>query len=77
MRGKKALRITHGHNKDHRPDLKQLLFSLTLSADGAVPVHYRAVDGNTTDDKTHIMTWEALRELAGGPDFLPVGYQML
>lgn len=72
LRGRKALRIAHGHNKDHRPDLKQLLFSLTVSADGAVPVHYLAVDGNTTDDKTHIETWEALRELAGRADFLYV-----
>ena len=39
-RGKQTLAITHGHNKDHRPDLKQLLFILTISADGAVPVHY-------------------------------------
>lgn len=72
LRGKKALRITHGHNKDHRPDLKQLLLSLTWSADGAVPVHYRAADGNTADDKIHIATWEALRKLAGRSDFLYV-----
>ena len=32
-------RITFGHNKDHRPDLKQLLFSITISSDGAVPLH--------------------------------------
>jgi hypothetical protein len=31
--------ITWGHNKDHRPDLKQLLFTLTVSSDGAVPVY--------------------------------------
>jgi transposase len=30
--------ITYGHNKDHRPDLKQLVFGLTATADGAVPV---------------------------------------
>ena len=29
-RGKPTLAITHGHNKDHRPDLKQLLFILTI-----------------------------------------------
>src|SRR5262249_42204830 len=40
-------RITFGYNKDHRPDLKQLLYSLTLSADGAVPVHCKLYDGNT------------------------------
>lgn len=71
-RGQRTLAITHGHNKDHRPDLKQLLFILTISADGAVPVHYRAADGNTTDDQTHIHTWDTLRELVGRADFLYV-----
>src|SRR3990170_2913466 len=30
-RGRRTLAITNGHNKDHRPDLKQLLFILTIS----------------------------------------------
>lgn len=64
--------ITFGHNKDHRPDLKQLVYALTISADGAVPVHYKTYDGNTTDDKTHIETWNSIREIAGKPDFLYV-----
>jgi len=53
-------------------NMKQLLLSLTWSADGAVPVHYRAADGNTADDKVHIATWEALCKLAGRSDFLYV-----
>ncbi len=64
--------ITFGHNKDHRPDLKQLVYSLTISADGAVPVHYKTYDGNKTDDKTHVETWELLKKIAGRPDFLYV-----
>ena len=72
VRGKPTVLVTYGHNKDHRPDLKQLLFVLTVSADGAVPIHYRALDGNTTDATTHIETWETLRRLAGRPDFLYV-----
>lgn len=72
VRGKPTLRVTYGHNKDHRPDLKQLLFVLTVSADGAVPVHYRALDGNTSDSTTHIETWETLRQLSGRTDFLYV-----
>jgi hypothetical protein len=71
-RGQRTLRITHGHNKDHRPNLKQLLWILTVSADGAVPIHYRAEDGNTTDDQTHIETWETVRRLVGNSDFLYV-----
>ena len=72
VRGKPTLKVTYGHNKDHRPDLKQLLFILTVSADGAVPVHYRAMDGNTADVATHIDTWDTLRTVAGRPDFLYV-----
>lgn len=71
-RGRPTLRITHGHNKDHRPDLKQILWILTVSADGAVPVHFRVADGNTTDDQTHIQTWTLLRRLVGRSDFLYV-----
>ena len=64
--------ITYGHNKDHRPDLKQLLYVLTLSHDGAVPVHFRVCSGNVPDDQTHRETWDVLHQLAGRPDFLYV-----
>ena len=72
LRGQQTCAITHGHNKDHRPDLKQLLFLLTTTADGAIPVHFAVRDGNTTDDCTHIGTWDLLRQLRGSPDFLYV-----
>jgi len=70
--GKATPAIRHGHNKDFRPDLKQLLFILTISADGAVPIAYRVADGNTPDDVTHIPTWDELRTLVGRADFLYV-----
>ena len=53
QRGKATLAITHGSNKDHRPDLKQLLFILTIARDGGVPLYFSAADGNVTDDQTH------------------------
>jgi transposase len=65
-------RITFGYNKDHRPDLKQLLYSVTISADGAVPIHAKIYDGNTTDDAVHIDTWTFLYQLVGSADFLYV-----
>ena len=55
-KGKTSIALLHGFNKDHRQDLKQLLFTLTVSRDGAVPIHYKGYDGNTTDDQTHIVT---------------------
>jgi transposase len=65
-------RICFGYNKDHRPDLKQLLFSITVSADGAVPIHCKTYDGNVTDDQVHIETWAFLHALIGHADFLYV-----
>jgi transposase len=65
-------RITFGYNKDHRPDLKQLLYSITISSDGAVPVHCKTYDGNTADDSVHIDTWDFLCQIIGHTDFLYV-----
>jgi transposase len=65
-------RITFGYNKDHRPDLKQLLYSITITADGAVPVHCKTYDGNTSDDQVHRDTWDFLRQIVGHSDFLYV-----
>ena len=64
-----GLKMVNGKSKDHRPDLKQLLFSLTISSDGAVPVHYKTYPGNRTDDTTHIETWDTVRKIAGTWDF--------
>lgn len=70
--GKTTPAAALGHSKDHRPDLKQLVLILTVSADGAVPLAHRLADGNTNDDQTHIDTWDGLRALTGRADFLYV-----
>jgi len=72
LRGRRAPAITYGHSKAHRPDLKQLLFILTMSADGNIPVAFRCTDGNVSDSRTHIETWNALCTVAGRKDFLYV-----
>ena len=72
IRQRSAPAITYGHSKAHRPDLKQLLFILTMTADGHVPVAFRCTDGNVTDSRTHIETWNTLRTVAGRADFLYV-----
>jgi transposase len=64
--------LKFGKSKDHRPDLKQLIYSLSITADGAVPVHCKSYPGNRNDDTTHIETWETLCEINGKPDFLYV-----
>jgi len=69
---KTGFHLTHGNSKDHRPDLKQLVFSLSVSSDGAVPVHHKVYSGNRTDDTTHIETWNILNSITGFPYFIYV-----
>ena len=52
--------------------MKQVLYILTVTEDGAVPVQFRVESGNTTDDQTHQTTWDLLCQLSGRRDFLYV-----
>jgi transposase len=72
QRGRPTPAITYGHSKARRPDLKQLLYILTLSEDGGVPIYFSTKSGNTSDDTTHQQTWDLLCELTGRKDFLYV-----
>ena len=72
QRGRPTHAITWGHSKARRPDLKQLLYILTVTSDGNVPVYFSSASGNTVDDGTHIGTWDLLHELIGQADFLYV-----
>ena len=65
-----AVKLKHGHNKDFRPDCKQVVFGLNITSDGHVPLSYKLFDGNTTDDVTHIPNWNALRTLLEKEDFI-------
>lgn len=65
-------KITYGINKDHRPDLKQLVFGLNVSADGAVPLSHQVHSGNRTDDTIHSNNIEELRRLLKRDDFVYV-----
>lgn len=42
------LNISHGHSKDHRPDLKQFLYGLVTNAEG-IPLIGTVNDGNMSD----------------------------
>jgi transposase len=66
------LAITWGYNKDHRPDLKQLLYILTVARDGSIPLTFQVQSGNVADDQTHRATWDLLCQLTGRCDFLYV-----
>jgi len=65
-------RLMHGHNKDHRPDLKQLVLGMNLTADGAVPLNHRVYSGNQSDDRLHPGNHRALQQLLNRTDFIYV-----
>jgi len=67
-----AVKPKYGFNKDHRPDCKQIVFGLNITADGNVPLTFKLFDGNRTDDTTHVPNWNALREFLGKEDFIYV-----
>jgi transposase len=56
----KAIRITHGYSKDHRPDLKQAVLELLVSQDGGVPLVSKSWDGNASDNQIFQQRAEAL-----------------
>jgi transposase len=65
--------ITYGYSKDHRPDLKQILFGVGTSRDG-VPVVAEVSSGNQSD-----MTWntrwvKAVRQQLGFAEDKPLLY---
>jgi transposase len=67
-----AVQLVRGYSKDHRPDLRQLVYELSVTRDGAIPVLFKAHDGNRTDDTLHWENWQMLRGILGRSDFLYV-----
>lgn len=44
-----VIEITHGHSKDHRPDLKQAVLSLVVNGPSAMPLFMEPLNGNNSD----------------------------
>ena len=67
-----SIKITFGHSKKHRKDLKQLVWSLSVSSDSGFPLFQKAYSGNTADVKTYVEQWHNLIDLLERQDFLYV-----
>lgn len=59
--------VTHGYSKAHRPDLKQVVFGLSVVSDGAVPVCGRVSSGNRGDGPETRFMLRQLRESLPDP----------
>jgi len=67
-----AIHLTFGFNKKHRDDLKQLVWSLSVSSDNAFPLFQQGYSGNTADVTTYIEQWFRLIDLLDDRQFLYV-----
>jgi transposase len=68
-----GITITYGYSKKHRQDLKQFVWSLSVSNDAAFPLYQQAYSGNTADVSTYVEQWQHLIDLLDDRGFLYVG----
>ena len=59
--------VTYGYSKDHRPDLKQIMFGSLVSRDGGVPLYGKALDGNRSDSESATEFFQKVRSLVRDP----------
>lgn len=64
-----TIKIKHGHSKDHRPDLKQVVHELMVSQDGGVPLMMQSWDGNSSDNTIFRERTKFLVEALKGADW--------
>jgi len=60
-------RVTFGHSKAHRPDLKQVVFGSLVSSDGGVPLYGAIMDGNISDSVAAASFFRRIRTLVAAP----------
>ena len=65
-----GVKLARGYNKDGKPDCVQIVFGLNVTADGHVPLLSQLYDGNKTDDTTHKVNWDALKDFLKKADFV-------
>jgi transposase len=55
--------VAWGYSKQHRPDLKQVLFGMTVTQDGNVPITGRITAGNISDSTENRINITSLRNI--------------
>jgi transposase len=72
---KKSNKLSSGQSKKGRKDLKQLIWSMSVSNDHAFPLFQQAYSGNTADVSTYVEQWYMLIDLIDCRNFLYVAIQ--
>lgn len=69
----KGPQVTYGHSKAKRPDLKQIMLGLAVSADGGIPLNPTILDGSAAEVSQVAAAMTALKEAARRDNFTLVG----
>lgn len=66
--------ICHGHSKDHRSDLKQIMLAMTTVGEEGIPIFIEPQSGNTSDKKSFSITLKNMQKYAKklNIDFKPI-----
>jgi len=65
--------VTYGHSKAQRPDLKQVMVGLAVSADGGIPFNPTTLDGSAAEVAQVVAAMTALKKAARRDNFTLVG----
>lgn len=57
-----VMKITYGHSKDYRPDLKQLVLSLVVNGPSSIPLFMEPLSGNNSDKNSFHETIKKVEE---------------
>jgi transposase len=60
-------RVTYGHSKNKRSDLKQIMYGTLMTADGGIPLLGKALDGNKSDNYAAAEFFSQVRNLVEDP----------
>lgn len=66
-------RLSFGHSKDRRPNLRQFKAVLSTLDPAGMPLCSAMVDGQCADDPLYLPTWHRMVEIIGHTDFLAMG----
>jgi len=69
--------VTYGYSRDQRPDAKQITLQVDVTHDGAVPILYQVLTGNTADITRPLPHLEALVHFLARPELAPQELQPL
>jgi transposase len=69
--------VTYGYSRDQKPDKKQAVVELNVTARDGIPVCHRTLPGNASDQKEALVNLETLRKRLKNKDLLIIGDRAL